>query len=238
MKITNSQTFCVQPIGRIRSLYKQKFGVPRQPGLVGQVTGSVVLPNTDFYRQAIEGLEQFSHIWIQFLFHLVSEQESLQSRVRPPRAPDQKVGVYACRTPHRPNRLGLSLCKIGTIHFHSTEIEIPLFGVDLVDGTPVLDIKPYIAYSDSAEASRGGWTESAQSLYLPVSFSEEALGQCEGLSELEDLIKQTIEGDPRPQQQRETNKIFHLHLGEFDIQFEVKEQKATVLKVQKRTKNE
>lgn len=140
------------PIAYLRSPWQEKFGVPRQPGLIPEAWGEVDFVEKFAAAEAREGLEGFSHLWVTFLFDQVPESET-RLRVRPPRlGGNDKVGVFATRSPFRPNRIGLSVCAIETV-FPTLRIQ----GVDIVDGTPILDIRPYVPYVDSVPDAVAGF---------------------------------------------------------------------------------
>jgi len=200
--VPSSNSYTLSPIGTIHSCYKEKFGIPRQPGLVTEITGRLELLPPYNRLDTLEGLNDFSHIWIQFIFHAIS-QEGWKAKVRPPRlGGKEKLGVFATRATHRPNPIGLSVVKIGRIYQEGKKIFIDLHGADLLDGTPVLDIKPYLPYADNITDAKGGFAHSQSTTYF-VKFSELAKHQCEEYEnlhkrEITTLIKQIIEQDPRP----------------------------------------
>lgn len=195
-------TFNLTVIGKVHSCYKEKFGIPRQPGLVTQATAYIELLPPYNRLDTLDGLEGFSHIWVQFIFHAcLSEQ--WKAKVRPPRlGGKKKVGVFATRATHRPNPIGLSVIKLGKIHQQDKRVFIDLHGADLLDGTPILDIKPYLPYADSLPDATGGFAPEAAET-KPVFFSALALEQCESYKQqhnrnIKDLIEQVIGQDPRP----------------------------------------
>ena len=180
----------MRPIGRIESCFGEKFGTPRQSGLVPGARGRVVF-SKDVPPGACRGLEEFSHVWIVFLFDQVREEET-RWFVRPPRlGGNEKKGVFATRSPFRPNRIGLSLVALESVGDEALEVS----GLDLVDGTVVLDIKPYLPYVEALPEAVGGFAKEAP-VALQVDFSEEAR---RGLNEKEMvLISQVLSVDPRP----------------------------------------
>jgi tRNA-Thr(GGU) m(6)t(6)A37 methyltransferase TsaA len=150
----------VKPICLIETPFKEKFGVPRQPMLIPEALGKMEFPKNDFFMEAFRGIEGFSHLWLIFSFHQAI-QEGHKALVRPPRfSGKEKWGVFATRSPHRPNHLGLSVVKFKSIDYGANKITLTVEGVDLVSGTPILDIKPYIAYTDAyANALSGPFQE-------------------------------------------------------------------------------
>lgn len=187
------------PIGYIASPFKDKFGVPRQPSLVRAAKGMVVLNKNPDLVTAIKELETFSHLWIVFVFH-EHGGKSWKPSIRPPRLGGrEKVGVLASRSPHRPNPIGMSVAKIEKITTENNQAIIEVSGLDLIDGTPVLDIKPYIPYADSIPQASSGWAN-AEIAKHDVQFSIEAkkfLAEQKDQDLLE-LIQQVLEIDPRP----------------------------------------
>ena len=146
----------ISPIARLRSPFKQKFGIPRQTGIVKSIISHLdILQPYAQEAEIIRGLEDFSHLWVIFAFH---KNSTWQPLVRPPRlGGDKKLGVWATRSPFRPNQMGLSVGKIEEIQQNSGEITIDLSGLDILDGTPVYDIKPYLPYADSISEAIGGF---------------------------------------------------------------------------------
>lgn len=188
-----------QPIGRIQSPFKDKFGVPRQPSLVQAARGKVILDQNPDLVTAVKGLESFSHLWILFVFHQHGGKKWKPS-IRPPRLGGrEKVGVLASRSPHRPNPIGISVAKIEQIVTDNSQVQIEVSGLDLIDGTPVLDIKPYIPYADAIPEASSGWANSEIKKY-PVKFSKQAKEYLRLTTDngLYRLIEQVLEIDPRP----------------------------------------
>lgn len=199
-------TFQFQAIGLVHSCFTEKFGIPRQPGLVPAARAQLeLLPPYDD-PLALEGLELCSHIWIQFVFHR-PPAEQWKARVRPPRLGGNKsLGVFATRSPLRPNPIGLSVVKLEGVQRKNGKVWLELSGIDLLDGTPVLDIKPYVPYTDSLPEAENRFADQPPA-WLKVEFSPEADTACQTLSrklgqELETLIRQILQQDPRPQYQQ------------------------------------
>ena len=198
--------FHFSPIGVVRTPFTEKFGIPRQPGLVAQAKGILKLNDHPFLKQACAGFEGFSHVWVIFVFHR-HDAKSWKPSIRPPRlGGKQRVGVLASRSPHRPNPIGLSACQLERIDLDAPGgPELHLVGVDLLDGTPVLDVKPYIPYADSIPDATSGWA-GAPITRRTVRFSDEADSQLTHLAaqdpdqyaHLKDLIIELLELDPRP----------------------------------------
>lgn len=194
-------TFTFKPIGFIKSCYPDKFGVPRQSGLVRQTISELAIAPEWQPEFALQGLEEYSHVWVTWVFHLNSNTK-YHPKVHPPRLKGETIGVFATRSPHRPNPLGLSLATVEKIEGG----RIYLGGLDLVDGTPILDIKPYLPQFESLPEARGGWAtkDEHQVSAIEVSFTDEARGVLQSWSsrlekpELESVIVGVIKQDPRP----------------------------------------
>ena len=228
----------LDPIGIIHSCFKEKFGIPRQPGLAPEATATLeLLPPWD-REEAVRGLEAFSHVWILFLFHGAAHQ-GWRPTVRPPRlGGNRRIGVFASRSPFRPNPLGLSAVELGPIERWDGRLLLQLRGVDLLDGTPVLDIKPYLPYADSIPDARGGFADRAPQGGIGVAFSAEAerflttLEEGEG-RRLKRLIVQLLEQDPRPAylENNPQQKEFGMRLFDYNIRWTLADASATVLSI-------
>ncbi len=198
-------TYEFTAIGSIRSPYREKFATPRQPGLTAAAKAQVVLAPEFSSPETVRELENFSHIWLLFLFDK-NYQQGWTPTVRPPRlGGNKRVGVFASRSPFRPNPIGLSPVRLLSINFDAGRVVLEIQGADLIDGTPILDIKPYIAYSDAIPDAECGFAQTAPEL-LPVEFSQPAKRQLEQFAaaapQLEELIRETLALDPRPAYQR------------------------------------
>ena len=214
------------PIGIISSCFKEKFGIPRQPNLVTEATSSLIF-NDHFTEECVRGLDGFSHIWISFVFHETLEK-GWKPMVRPPRlGGNSKVGVFASRSPFRPNALGLSVVAIESIDLTTKPIKINLLGCDLLDGTPVLDIKPYLPYVDSIPDAKGGFAHNKPEIIYGVVFSSQATAQCMLANtrlkqDIRLLIEQILQLDPRPsyKQNEDNNKVYSMKLFDFDLKWQ------------------
>jgi tRNA-Thr(GGU) m(6)t(6)A37 methyltransferase TsaA len=219
-EILGSGEFHFRAIGVVRSPFKDKFGVPRQPGLAASARGTVVLHDDPDLRTALRSLDQFTHLWIVFVFHEHGGRNWKPS-IRPPRlGGSEKVGVLASRSPHRPNPIGLSAVAIERIDFERGEISVS--GVDLIDGTPVLDIKPYIPYADSFPSAGSGWASGPITRY-PVTF------ECSVSPELREMITDVLELDPRPAFQQTQLPVatsegsrFGIEIGGAEVKYEIR----------------
>ena len=220
-------SFSFEPIGVIHSCFKEKFGVPRQPGLVQSARAELELFPPYNRAEAWAGVEAYSHLWINFVFHhCIRDEPNLT--VRPPRlGGNRKLGVFATRATFRPNPLGLSVVALERVESVADKITLHLRGVDLVEGTPVLDVKPYIPYVDSIPQATAGFAQTAPGREFEVVFSEEASA---GLArhgrrwpELVQLIEEVISLDPRPAyfKRSERDKPFAVRLFDLKIRWRI-----------------
>lgn len=225
--MTQTNKITISPIGFVNSPYKEKFAIPRQPGLVNAAKGTITLLNEINPIDCIRELEQFSHIWILFIFHCTQSQ-SWKPLVRPPRlGGNKKVGVLASRSTFRPNPIGMSVVKLDKIERIKQTVTIHISGMDLLDQTPIVDIKPYIPYSDSLPNAYAGYAQTAPKPPLKVSFSERAqqtLTKYENiLPDLALLIKQVLSQDPRPayKQKQLDYKSYGMRLYDLNVQWQI-----------------
>lgn len=192
------ESYSVSPIGFMRSCFKEKFAIPRQPQLAPAARGVLELVAPYDQGDAVQGLEQVSHVWLLFLFHQALEEKP-RLKVRPPRlGGNQSMGVFATRATHRPNGIGQSVVKLDKVEAG----RLWLSGIDLLDGTPVLDVKPYVPYADIIDAASNSMAAAAPEL-IPVSWDDGALQQARAHSlrlnePLVELIEQCLAQDPRP----------------------------------------
>lgn len=215
--------FTFAPIGVIHSCFKEKFGIPRQPGLVPAARAVLELLPPYNRAEAVRGLEGFSHIWVSFVFHACLD-EAWKPTVRPPRlGGNRRLGVFATRSTHRPNPIGLSAVELERIEASPGQVLLHLKGADLLDGTPVLDIKPYLPYSDVIPGATGGFAAEAPTALFEVSFSQPALDRCAAEPELELLIRQILSRDPRPAYygKNDGKRVFGMKLLDYDVKWEV-----------------
>ena len=226
------QNINIQVIARMRSDFPTKFGIPRQSGLVEELESTIVFEPEFRNPDALRGIEGYSHLWIIWQFSEAVRQE-WSPTVRPPRlGGNTRMGVFATRSPFRPNNLGLSCVKlIGIEHTEKNGTVLHVAGADLMDGTPIFDIKPYIRYSDSLPEAIGGFTDTAEDFILEVNFPTSLL-------ELLPESKQqaaigVLSHDPRPSYQRKEDRIYGLTFAGFDIRFTVKGKLLSVCEVNK-----
>ncbi len=199
----------IAPLCFISTPFPEKFGVPRQSLLIPEAWGKMVFPKNDFFMEAFRGIEKSGHLWLIFEFHQIPDGP-FNGLVRPPRFENKmKMGVFATRTPHRPNRLGLSLVEFDRLENQGTEVVLWVKGVDLVDGTPIYDIKPYVPYVDAIE--------SATPFNDKPKFYE-VLWKCERTPE-SDLIEKVIGLDPRPPQDKDSSDEYGVLISGQNVRF-------------------
>ena len=232
------QSFNFETIGIVHSCYSEKFGIPRQPGLIDAAEATLELLPPFNRPEAVKGLEQFSHIWISFIFHGIERQE-WKPTVRPPRlGGNQRIGVFASRSTHRPNPLGLSVVSLAGIECRAGHVVLHLQGADLLDGTPVVDIKPYIPYVDSIPEARAGYAAEPPMAPLQVIFSEESTEVClreqERYPQLARLIGEILAQDPRPAYQAENDagREYGVRLYDLNIRFRIESGVAEVITIE------
>lgn len=217
-------------IARIRSDFPEKFGVPRQSGLVEALTAQVVFEPKYRVMDAVRGLEDFSHIWLIWEFSK-SVQDDWSPTVRPPRlGGNVRVGVFATRSPFRPNPIGLSCVKLLEI-IDDPELGpvLSVSGADLVDGTPIFDIKPYIPYADCHPDATGGFTTKFESKELIIDFPADLLVKVP--ESKRDALIGVLRLDPRPRYQEDPNRVYGMSFAGLEIRFNVSDHLLTVLEV-------
>ncbi|MDE1241508.1 tRNA (N6-threonylcarbamoyladenosine(37)-N6)-methyltransferase TrmO [Vibrio aestuarianus] len=217
--------YTIDPIGIIESPYKEKFAVPRQPRLVPSATARVKLTGNANCLEAVRGIEQFSHIWLLFLFDQ-NLDAGWKPTVRPPRlGGNERMGVFASRATFRPNGIGMSAVELKGVIKHSEHVYLELGSVDLVDGTPIIDIKPYIPYSDSIENAVGGYADTAPDK-INVTFSSSALAVLKKHSNyhmVKAVIEQVLSQDPRPayKKNKQDDKEYAVNLFDLNVKFTI-----------------
>ncbi len=239
MEFDNIQ-FNLKPIGVVRSCFSTKFGIPRQSGIVPQAGGVIEIFAPYDKNESVRCLDQFSHIWVVFYFHKNAER-GWKPTVRPPRLGGKKrVGVFASRAPFRPNHIGLSALELDEIKREGGKLKIGVKGIDIIDGTPVLDIKPYIPYCDAIEGAKGGYADELPEDKLEVLFSEEACRECdikeaEGYKGLREMSILLLKSDPRPAfyEPRHNRERFVLQLWDLDLEWRVDGDKIILMEIKK-----
>lgn len=219
-------------IARIKTDFPSKFGIPRQSGLIPELKGRIVFEPEYREEAALRGLEGYSHLWILWKFS-EAVTENWSPTVRPPRlGGNKRMGVFATRSPYRPNPIGLSSVKIeGIIKGTPEGTVIEVSGADLMDGTPIYDIKPYIAYTDSHPKAVGGFSSDVFENKLIVKYLE---GTKEILPEsIKKCLDKILENDPRPGYQNDENRIYSFEYAGFSVKFTVDDEILTVVSVEK-----
>lgn len=224
------QTLNITPIAYVQSDFPEKFGIPRQSGRAPDLTAKIVfLPafkNPDFFR----GIDGFSHLWLLFDFS-ATRDKGYSPTVRPPRlGGNERVGVFASRSPFRPNHIGLSCVKLEKVTLNADECSLLVAGADLLDGTPVLDVKPYLPFADCIPDATGGYATNHQNDGLQVQFPDELLQTIP--QEKRKGLVQCLADDPRPSYQ-DDGKTYGMRFAEFDIKFTVQDGVLTVINVTK-----
>ncbi len=224
--------FTFSAIGTIHSCYKEKFGIPRQPRLENEAITELVLLAPYNRLEALREIEQFSHIWLIFIFNQ-TQSKVWKPLVRPPRlGGNQRIGVFASRSTFRPNPIGLSAVELIKINPSEDKVSLLLRGCDLVDGTPVIDIKPYIPYSDAIPDANAGFATTPPAIRYKVNFTSEAIEQYLQLEtnlnqqknlppvDLKKLIIQILQLDPRPSyQQQSGDRVYAMRLYNIDLRW-------------------
>lgn len=218
-------------IARMHSDFATKFGIPRQSGLVEELRSTIVFEPEYRNNDSLRGIEDFSHLWIIWQFSEAVRQ-GWSPTVRPPRlGGNTRIGVFATRSPFRPNNLGLSCVRLLDVeHTEKYGTVLHVGGADLMDGTPIFDIKPYIPYSDCKPDASGGFTDQAADFLLTVDFPAELL---EKLPEQKrEAAIGVLSHDPRPSYQKNEERVYGLTFAGFNIRFMVRDKLLTVLAVE------
>ena len=218
-------------IAKIRNDFKEKFGIPRQSGLSGELLSKIVFEPEFRNPDALRGIEGYSHLWLIWQFS-ESIREEWSPTVRPPRlGGNKRVGVFATRSPYRPNPIGLSSVKLERVEVTENEGTVLIVsGADMLDGTPIYDVKPYIAYSDCHENAVSGFADPVREYALNVDFCKELLSKID-ISKQNSLIK-ILEQDPRPSYQNDPNREYGMRFSDYEIFFRVDKETLTVTRVE------
>ena len=223
----------IKPIAHIRTDFPEKFGIPRQSGLARSLKGRIVFEPEYRNPDALRGLEEFSHIWIIWEFSANRSTSSWQPTVRPPRlGGNTAMGVFATRSPFRPNPLGLSCVKLDSVEFLTNEGPvINVCGADLMDGTPIYDIKPYIRYADARPEALCGYVDSLEERSLKVVFPSELSERISDRNLIPALVE-TLRLDPRPSYHDDSERLYGLSFSDVNVKFKVDGKVLTVVDVE------
>ena len=225
-----NDTLTIQPIAYIRSDFKEKFGIPRQSGRAPSLRAEIVFLPEYGVEEAFRGLEGFSHLWVIFDFSL-AHREKFSPTVRPPRlGGNERVGVFASRSPFRPNPLGLSCVKIEKVEKRENTIVLTVSGADLLDGTPVIDINPYLPFADCIADAKAGYAGEKESYRLEVNCDSTLLEKLP-VEKRQGLIE-CLADDPRPSYQEDPSRVYGMRFGDFEIKFTVEGNTLTVLSIE------
>ena len=222
------QTAPLRVIARIRSDFSEKFGIPRQSGLVEELRATVVFEPEFRSPEAVRGLEEFSHIWLIWQFSKAL-RNTWSPTVRPPRlGGNQRVGVFASRSPFRPNGLGLSVVGLEKVEIlPDLGPVLRVTGADLLDGTPIFDVKPYLPYVDSRPDALGGYTDRVERRLLEVDFPAEWLEKIP--EDRRQALTGVLANDPRPSYQEDPQRVYGMSFAGFQVRFTVANGRLTVV---------
>ena len=219
----------MKTIAKIFTDLPEKFGVPRQSGLV-DLPGRIVFEKEYRSEDAVKGIEGFSHLWLIWRFD-VPEREGFNATVRPPRlGGNETMGVFATRSPFRPNPIGLSCVKLERVELTEDGPVLHVLGADLKSGTCIYDIKPYLPYADAHPEATGGFTDGIESKPLKVSFATELPPE---LRQKESTLTQVLSLDPRPRYQEDPERIYGMTFAGFNVQFKVTGDSLSVVGIQR-----
>ncbi len=223
------------PIAHIRTDFNEKFGIPRQSGRVPSLTGRIVFEPAYRNPDALRGMEGFSHLWLIFDFS-EAHREQWSPTVRPPRlGGNRRMGVFATRSPFRPNPIGLSCVRFLGVEHSEAEGDVLLVGgADLLDGTPIYDIKPYLPYADCHPEATGGFADTAVVRHLNVVFPESLLERVP--ADKRNALIACLAEDPRPSYQTDPQRVYSMRFAGLDIHFTVTDDTATVIGVDTKEK--
>ena len=222
----------MKTIAYVRNDFSSKFGVPRQPGLVPEVISTIVFEPEYRVAEALRGLEGYSHLWVVWMFHQ-AQREAWSPTVRPPRlGGNTRVGVFATRSPFRPNPIGLSVVKlVGIERAEGLGTVLRVSGADMMDGTPVLDIKPYVPYADCIPEATGGFTQTTEKRQVVVSCEERLLGMVP--PEKREALLGVLRQDPRPAYQHDPERVYGFGFAGLEVRFRVAGETLTVVDITK-----
>ena len=220
----------MKTIATVKNDFSSKFGVPRQPGLVPEVLSTIVFEPEYRVAEALRGIEGYSHLWVIWRFHQ-AQREGWSPTVRPPRlGGNTRVGVFATRSPFRPNPIGLSVVRLEAVeHDERDGMVLRVSGADMVDGTPVLDIKPYLPYADCVPEATGGFTDAAEKRQVEVACDERWLAVVP--AEKREALLGVLRQDPRPAYQHDPERVYGFGFAGLEVRFRVEGGRLTVVEI-------
>ncbi|MEE1280062.1 MAG: tRNA (N6-threonylcarbamoyladenosine(37)-N6)-methyltransferase TrmO [Oscillospiraceae bacterium] len=220
------------PIAHIQTDFNEKFGIPRQSGKVRELRARIVFEPKYRNPDALRGIEGFSHLWLLFDFSL-AHREGFTPTVRPPRlGGNRRIGVFASRSPFRPNNIGLSSVELICVEKNENEGDVLIVsGADLVNGTPIYDIKPYLAYTDSHPNARGGYADEVLGHKLSVTVSNELLRLIP--EDKREALISCLSEDPRPSYQGDDKRVYTMNFASMEVSFIVKGKFAEIIEIKK-----
>ena len=224
-------TVQIQIVARMHSDFPTKFGIPRQSGLVEELTGEITFEPEYRNPEIIRGIEQFSHIWLLWKFS-ESKKEHWSATVKPPRLGGKvRLGVFATRSPFRPNDIGLSCVRLLRVEQTEKGPKLYVAGADLMDGTPIFDIKPYLPYADCVPDARGGFADRVKGYALEVEIPEKLLLKLP--NEQQGCVREILAEDPRPSYQNDPDRVYGMEYAGYEIKFRVKDYRLTVCEIER-----
>ncbi len=223
----------IKVIARIQSDFPTKFGIPRQSGLVESLKAKIVFEPEYQNADALRGMEEYSHLWLIWEFS-EAKRDTWSPTVRPPRlGGNKRMGVFATRSPFRPNPIGLSCVKLETIDYSAENGPVIIVsGADLLDGTPIYDIKPYLPFVDSQPDAVGGFADTVKDDHLNVQCSEEITAQIP--EQHRQAVLDILAQDPRPHYQQDPDRIYGMEFADMEIKFRVKEKTLTICEINRK----
>ena len=218
-------------IAHIRNDFKETFGIPRQSGLVKGTRAAIVFEEAYRNPDALRGIEGFSHLWLIWSFSK-AQRDTWSPTVRPPRlGGNQRMGVFATRSPYRPNAVGLSCVELIDVKLHTENGPVLIVGgADLLDGTPIYDIKPYLPHADCHPEATGGFSSDKVAYALKVQFPEKLLERID--EDKRDVVMELLSQDPRPSYQNDPERVYGMAYGAWNVKFTVSEGTLTVIAVE------
>lgn len=231
MKVGIGLSLTIHPIAFVRSDFKEKFGIPRQSGRVPSLTGTIIFEPEYRVAEALREIESFSHLWLIFDFSQ-AHREKWSPTVRPPRlGGNRRIGVFASRSPFRPNPLGLSCVKLLGVEKTADEgIVLRVSGLDLLDGTPIYDIKPYLPFADCYPEAVGGYADAQRDYHLKVEFPQTLLRKLP--ENKREAVLDCLSEDPRPSYQEDAQRVYTMRFMDYDIRFRVSGDTLSVFEVE------